>query len=412
MCDIQVLVSRLVAKASQLLGNETTNLAECWMHIRSKFDGGKVINRSQSGSWEYRCMGAGLQQNLGKEWGPTVWASMTTSLPNQHFIDTARCSAKRADNDRKRKATEKAKQQRRQSKYSRNDDTAAARKSYSKHDDGIEPDEVTDDVPVQLLADMKKAFYQTKVVVNEEEAANLERCTQGQAMSEKWSNERRKRLTASKIGSISKMKATTKRSKKVKELLYNTFRGNEATRYGTKMEERTKQEYLTHQRCMGHPGLTVDRAGLFVSPTNPWIAASPDGLVQDPTNPSHPQGLVEIKNPYSTRNKSLEGACETTSNFCPESQAQEDGKVTYKLKARHDYYYQMQCQMYCTGRNWCNFVLRTNKELHVQCIYRDMRWWDGQLPRLQSFYFDALLPELACPRQGKGGIRERDFTPQ
>ena len=42
--DIQTVLSRLVGKASQLLGNNTTNLAECWMHIRSKFDGGKVIN--------------------------------------------------------------------------------------------------------------------------------------------------------------------------------------------------------------------------------------------------------------------------------------------------------------------------------------------------------------------------------
>ena len=35
MHDIQVLLSRLVAKARQLLGNVTTNLGECWMHIRS-----------------------------------------------------------------------------------------------------------------------------------------------------------------------------------------------------------------------------------------------------------------------------------------------------------------------------------------------------------------------------------------
>ena len=47
--NVQVLVSRLVAKASQLLGNFTTNIAESWMHIRSKYDGGKVINHSQSG---------------------------------------------------------------------------------------------------------------------------------------------------------------------------------------------------------------------------------------------------------------------------------------------------------------------------------------------------------------------------
>ena len=49
MHDIQVLVSRLVSKAGQLIHNLTTNLAEKWMHIRCKFDGGKVVNRIQSG---------------------------------------------------------------------------------------------------------------------------------------------------------------------------------------------------------------------------------------------------------------------------------------------------------------------------------------------------------------------------
>ena len=71
--DIQAIVSRLVGKASQLFGNYTTNLAESWMNIRSKFDGGKVIKRSQSGSWQHRCMGAGLQQNIRRDWGPGIW---------------------------------------------------------------------------------------------------------------------------------------------------------------------------------------------------------------------------------------------------------------------------------------------------------------------------------------------------
>ncbi len=35
--------------------NTPTNLAESWMRIRTKFDGGKVINRCQSGAWEHRC---------------------------------------------------------------------------------------------------------------------------------------------------------------------------------------------------------------------------------------------------------------------------------------------------------------------------------------------------------------------
>ena len=43
-CDIQSLADRLVAKADMLLGNFTTNLCEGWMHIHTKFDGGKQIN--------------------------------------------------------------------------------------------------------------------------------------------------------------------------------------------------------------------------------------------------------------------------------------------------------------------------------------------------------------------------------
>ena len=107
MHDIQMLVARLVEKASQLLGNFTTNLAESWMHIRSKFYGGKVINRSQSGSWQYRCMRAGLQQNLGKTWGPKTWSEMTSTNTNQVFVDISNSASKIAKNDKQHKATER-----------------------------------------------------------------------------------------------------------------------------------------------------------------------------------------------------------------------------------------------------------------------------------------------------------------
>ncbi len=102
--DIQVILSRLVAKAEQLIDNVTTNLAESWMHVRTKYDGGKVINRSQSGSWEHHCMGAGLQHNMGKEWGPVAWKQMTHSSPAKIFKDASQRSAKKASSEKERKA--------------------------------------------------------------------------------------------------------------------------------------------------------------------------------------------------------------------------------------------------------------------------------------------------------------------
>lgn len=205
--DLQVCVSRLVAKAPQLIGNFTTNLAEGWMNIRCKFDGGKVINRSQSGSWEFRCMGAGLQQNLGHDWGPEAFSEMTASAVNPVYQNAATTLAKKTADDKKRKATEKAKDRRRHNKYSKKDDSIQARKAYSRHDGNTVPDEITEDVLPEILEELKQSYYDTKVRVTKEEAVTVALDTIEQG-SELWKTERRKRVTASAIGGIVKMRAT------------------------------------------------------------------------------------------------------------------------------------------------------------------------------------------------------------
>ena len=119
---------------------------------------------------------------------------------------------------------------RRMAKYSRKDNTIAARKAYSRHDNHILPDDVSDDVSADIL---------TNVVVTKEEAAEIEVDTREQANSDLRKSERRKRLTASRVGGILKMRKTTS---KVKELLYTTFRGNQATKYGMEMEDIARTE--------------------------------------------------------------------------------------------------------------------------------------------------------------------------
>ena len=81
MHDIQTVLSRPVSKASQLIENVTTNVAEVWMHIRSKYDGGKFINRSQSGSWKHRCMGEGFAAEHGKGVGAKAMETDDQFIP-------------------------------------------------------------------------------------------------------------------------------------------------------------------------------------------------------------------------------------------------------------------------------------------------------------------------------------------
>ena len=142
------------------------------------------------------------------------------------------------------------------------------------------------------------------MVITEERRTEVEKSTRGQVESEQWMVERRKRLTASNVGSIAKMRKTTKRSNKVKGLLYSSFRGNVTTLYGITTEEKARQDYITYQRRTDNLDWNVDKGGLFVSLLDPWLAASPDGIIYDSRNPER-IGIVEIKCPYKMREKTL-----------------------------------------------------------------------------------------------------------
>ena len=81
-----------------------------------------------------------------------------------------------------------------------------------------------------------------------------------------------------------------------------------------------------------------------------------------------------------------------------------DGTLT--LKHTHAYYYQIHAAMFCTGRKWCDFVLRTSVDIHVERINWNTAFWKDVVPQLKEFHFTAMLPELALPTLHKGGIRE------
>ena len=426
MCDIQRLVGRLIAKSEQLLGmymkrfctytikhilylagNFTTNLAESWMHIRSKFDGGKQINRSQSGSWQGRCAGAGLRQVLGPAWGPEVWKNTTGNEANSVFKSNSIQKEKHVLEDRKRKATETEKERRKQVKYRKtNDNSQKARSDYARHDGGQGVQDIAKDVPQEYLEQMMLDYYTTNVKISEQRVLDIERVTRGQNTpddigSNIWLAERRKRITSSNTGAIAKRRATTKVANMVKTVLYSTFRGNLATEWGKLQEPATCEAYIEAKRSTS-PGISVKSSGLVIHPEHHWLAASPDGLVTDPTAPD-PTGIVEFKNPYKHREIPLSNAASEAKDFCLTICTKNS---SLRLKHSHQYYYQIQAAMYCTRMKWCDFVVRTNVDLHVERVPWDPQFWTSVLPKLHNFYFTAILPELALPRMHTGGIRE------
>jgi len=341
-----------------ITGNFTTNLVESWMHIRSKFDGGKQINRSQSGSWEGRCAGAGLRQNLGPAWGPEAWKSATGSEANSVFRSTCEVKEKQVTTDRKRKASEVEKERRKRAKYKKtNDNSQKARCDYARHDGGQGVTEIVKEMPQEYLQQIMLDFYKTNVSISEQKGIDIERVTRGQGTADDiagniWLAGRRKCIASSTTGVIAKRRTIAKVATMVRSLLYSTFRGNTATERGELQEPATCEAY-THARYSSSPVISVKPSGLVIHPEHHWLAASPDGLVTDPSAPD-PTGIVEFKNPYRYREMSLRDAAHEAKEFCLTISTS-----SLRLKHSHQYYYQIQAAMFCTRVKWCNL-------LHVQ----------------------------------------------
>ena len=370
------------------------------MHIRTKFEGGKAISRSQGGSWESRCAGAGLRVNEGRMWGPKTWESITGERPNKTYISFATECTQHVEKDRKRKATDEAKTRQRASNYAKtNDDSMQARMDYVRRDNGPPVNEILHSISQVQFQGLMLDYYRAYVGASVCKIIEIERNTRGQGTSDSittnlWMTVRRKHITASNFGIIAKCRSTTKVGALVKTLLYNKFRGNVATAYGHEQESATRS---TDMQAKAHAatGITTHDSGLTIHPGNKWLAASPDGLVNDPTYPD-PLGIVEYKNPYKFRNMTLVDAATQSKDFC----------LAYRNGSLHLNYYQIQATMFCTQRKWCDIVVRTLADIHIEQLNWDSAFWYAIMPKLRDFYFNVLLPKLAVPTLHRGGIRE------
>ena len=141
--------------------------------------------------------------------------------------------------------------------------------------------------------------------------------------------------------------------------------------------------------------------GLAVSRLHPWLAATPDGFVNDP-NAIPQNGLVEYKNPHTCRNSLIEEAITSKQiKFLTIN----NGTIT--LKRSHHFHYQVQTAMLCTNTKWCDFVFRTNVDfLVVERIIFNEEFCDSFIPKVRAFYFNCILPELTKKRSP---IRELEW---
>lgn len=129
----------------------------------------------------------------------------------------------------------------------------------------------------------------------------------------------------------------------VNDILFGTFIGNAATRYGIANEVTTKEQVEERLKTKILP------SGLFVDIVLLFLAASPDGIIGD-------DSLVEIKCPASAKELSPEGAI---TNGKIKSCLTNNGQL--QLKRNDNYYYQVQGQLHISRRMYCYFCIWTPK---------------------------------------------------
>jgi YqaJ-like viral recombinase domain len=155
-----------------------------------------------------------------------------------------------------------------------------------------------------------------------------------------------------------------------------------AIQWGTEMESTSLRVFQEHMQ------LTVQQTGLWLHHTG-VLGASPDGLIPDLS------ATVEVKCPYSAREKTIAEACALNNFFLIM-----DENGTPSLRQNHPYFDQIQGQMYICGAVKCYFVVYTTKELCVIEINKDDNW-ECHLTDLVNFYVHYMLPHMIGTAQAE-----------
>ena len=149
--------------------------------------------------------------------------------------------------------------------------------------------------------------------------------------SNEWFTARLGKVTASRVADViakTKTGYSTSRENYMAQLVCERMTGTQGESYSNAaMQWGTDQEPLARAAYEAAKDVLVDEVGFIIHPTIIAAGASPDGLVGD-------DGLIEIK--------------------CPNTATHIDTLLSDKVPSKYNT--QMQWQMVCTGRKWCDFV--------------------------------------------------------
>ena len=273
-----------------------------------------------------------------------------------------------------------------------------------------QPSLLSSDTSVPSTPNIKETVsaFKQSLKMTPAQLRHVEQSTREQRYSAEWFSVRRYRITASRFGEILHRRGDTPPDRLVLSILMPRKFSSPANTWGIENESRAIQAYIDHKQSCGINELTVGPCGFYICDAHPFLGATPDGTVYDPTNPEQPFGFLEVKCPYSHRDRTPTEAC-AMPGFCCEIDTQSDGTQVIKLRRNHPYYAQVQGQMAVGDRPWCDFIIYTTS-ISIERIYFDLDYWlHTLLPKLEDFFDNCLGPEIVSPLHTLG-IPIRNLT--
>ena len=180
--------------------------------------------------------------------------------------------------------------------------------------------------------------------------------------TDEWFAARLGKVTASRAADVMTKKGSAARANLSAQLVLERLTNTKGESFSSAaMQWGVDQEPFARAAYEAHSGVWVDTVGFVQHPTIERAGASPDGLV------GH-DGLVEIK--------------------CPNTATMIDTLLTGKVPS--NYATQMQMQMACTGRAWCDYAVFDSRmpvkaQLFVKRVQRDQKFIDDMEKEIIAF---------------------------
>jgi hypothetical protein len=387
MLAVNEKIGKVLRKASNLLIDSTTNLAESFMRVAVKFLGHKQVCRSKRNSHAVRITAAALATSHGSGWHSRSLKSIFTHSPTKRV---KKFSMKREKLTRCARRLIPLSFENRGGRYKARlaSNGSSVQGLLPKFDSEYGQNCQKPDLPSSDFKAAKEA-YLAKMTPTKYQLQQLPSITAGQSDNPKWVSKRMESISSTRFYSICVRRPTTSTAKLVEEIVtgkqihctWQMKRGIHSETVAIKCFEEKMDIIVQRSDCFG----------LFADQDRWWLVTSPDGICD--------AGIVEVKTVTTIpEGKTIKEAVQLNllKGFFLRWDTEKGCLI---LKREHKYFYQIQGQLNILDKENCFLVVFVDQDdFEIISVKRDICFWKQMLPKLDHFWDQCLLPELVDPR--------------